>query len=147
MKYSDKLLDPRWQKKRLEVLQRDDFTCMMCRDKKTTLHVHHFCYAASGNPWDSDLDDLITYCECCHCLVTHLHLEQKDDFIIYAVKKTLENSSVLMCLTAFNEDRGITIYEYKNKNIRLESVLTFKMVDILADIVNRYRKINPNTNG
>lgn len=64
MKYSDKLRDPRWQRKRLEAMQRDDFTCQACRSKTQTLNVHHFRY--NGNPWDAALADLETLCETCH---------------------------------------------------------------------------------
>ena len=39
--YSQKLRDPKWQKKRLEVLQRDEFCCQLCNDKETELHIHH----------------------------------------------------------------------------------------------------------
>ncbi len=64
MKYSEKLKDPRWQRKRLEVLSRDDFTCLCCGDSSSTLNVHHKQY--SGNPWDAPLDALETLCHACH---------------------------------------------------------------------------------
>ena len=64
--YGDKLLDPRWQKKRLEILTDANFTCTYCADKESTLHVHHFCYTANGNPWDSPNDALICLCKKCH---------------------------------------------------------------------------------
>ncbi|MGC4244537.1 MAG: hypothetical protein QM686_20380 [Herbaspirillum sp.] len=63
--YADKLKDPRWQKKRLEVMQRDHFTCQDCGDKETTLNVHHLTYNGS-NPWDTDINQLVTLCESCH---------------------------------------------------------------------------------
>lgn len=66
--YSEKLKDPRWQKMRLQVLERDEWTCRFCGDKTKTLHVHHFCYAKSGNPWDVEDHALITLCEDCHHL-------------------------------------------------------------------------------
>lgn len=65
--YSEKLKDPRWQKKRLEVLNRDSFSCQWCGDTHSTLHVHH-TYYEKCNPWESDNDCLITICEDCHCL-------------------------------------------------------------------------------
>jgi len=65
MKYSDKLKDPRWQKKRLKILERDDWTCQCCGDKSSTLHVHHLKYSP-GNPWDINENYLITLCEDCH---------------------------------------------------------------------------------
>ncbi len=41
MKYSEKLKDPRWQKKRLEIFQRDEFHCQQCGDGENTLCVHY----------------------------------------------------------------------------------------------------------
>jgi formate-dependent nitrite reductase cytochrome c552 subunit len=63
--YLEKLKDPRWQKKRLEVFERDNFTCTVCGNSKSTLHVHHIFYRSS-NPWESDIDDLLSMCEGCH---------------------------------------------------------------------------------
>ena len=64
--YSDLFKDPRWQKKRLEILQRDNFKCRSCKDDLSTLHVHHLCYDYKIDPWDYKNDDLITLCETCH---------------------------------------------------------------------------------
>lgn len=64
MKYSDKLRDPRWQKKRLEVMERDSFTCLACGDSKSTLNVHHKEY--HGDPWNAPMGSLETLCESCH---------------------------------------------------------------------------------
>jgi hypothetical protein len=52
MDYSQKLKDPRWQKKRLEILERDGWKCMACGDKEKTLHVHHIFYLPGKEPWD-----------------------------------------------------------------------------------------------
>lgn len=71
MKYSEKLKDPRWQRKRLEILQRDDWACQCCRDKASTLQVHHKQY--HGNPWDAPDDSLETLCEECHANRTSLN--------------------------------------------------------------------------
>jgi hypothetical protein len=65
-KYSDKLKDPRWQKKRLEILQRDNWECQRCEDKKSTLHVHHRRYIPGRDPWDYPEETLVTLCEDCH---------------------------------------------------------------------------------
>lgn len=72
--YSDKLLDPRWQRKRLEVLSRDNFTCTLCGDTETTLAVHHKEY--SGAPWDVGLDKLKTVCSHCHSSIHFLEKTQ-----------------------------------------------------------------------
>lgn len=64
--YSDKLKDPRWQKKRLEILQRDNFTCRICHDERSQLNVHHIIYNKNKDPWDYDNNILITLCNDCH---------------------------------------------------------------------------------
>jgi 5-methylcytosine-specific restriction endonuclease McrA len=64
--YAEKLKDPRWQKKRLEILQRDNFTCRACEDSSKMLHVHHVFYEKGNDPWDYQNNDLITLCEDCH---------------------------------------------------------------------------------
>lgn len=66
--YQQKLLDPRWQKKRLQVLERDHFTCQCCGAKHKTLHVHHYCYT-TPNPWDEPEDNLVTLCDECHSTI------------------------------------------------------------------------------
>lgn len=65
MTYSEKLKDPRWQKKRLEVMCRDEFTCRDCGDKDNTLHVHHCAYAGR-EPWAIPMNALLTLCLDCH---------------------------------------------------------------------------------
>jgi hypothetical protein len=62
--YSEKLKDPRWQKKRLKIFERDNWTCQTCNSKENTLHCHHEKY--SGEPWEISDEFLITTCEICH---------------------------------------------------------------------------------
>jgi len=66
MDYTDKLKDPRWQKKRLKILERDKWECKRCYNAESILHVHHRVYKKAKNPWDYTNDDLITLCEDCH---------------------------------------------------------------------------------
>jgi hypothetical protein len=63
--YSEKLRDPRWQRKRLAVMERDNFTCRDCSATDQPLHVHH-CYYAKGGPWDTEDQLLLTLCADCH---------------------------------------------------------------------------------
>lgn len=86
MTYLEKLQHPKWQKKRLEVLSRDNFTCKFCSDKESTLHVHHYKY--NGNPWDANLDDLETLCCDCHALAEWAKKEELQ--ITYPLNKRLQ---------------------------------------------------------
>jgi hypothetical protein len=65
MTYSEKLKDPRWQKERLKIMERDGFRCWDCKSHTKTLHVHHSFYE-SANPWETHSDFLLTLCEDCH---------------------------------------------------------------------------------
>jgi len=64
--YGELLNDPRWQRKRLEIMQRDDFSCQLCGDTQTELQIHHKKYITGKNPWEYDAKELITLCVNCH---------------------------------------------------------------------------------
>ena len=64
--YSKLLKNPRWQKKRLKVMERDKFMCALCKSKVKTLNVHHKHYERGKKPWEYEDDNLITLCQNCH---------------------------------------------------------------------------------
>ena len=64
--YFEKLKDPRWQKKRLEIMERAEFKCEWCGDEEKTLNVHHKFYRKGADPWDYPDHALTTLCEECH---------------------------------------------------------------------------------
>jgi len=66
MDYKEKLKDPRWQRKRLEIMQRDKFTCQICKATDNSLQVHHRHYLTGREPWDYTNELLITLCFVCH---------------------------------------------------------------------------------
>lgn len=63
--YLELLRDPRWQRKRLEIFERDGFICLECGADDKTLHVHHLFYG-QGGPWMTPEFALRTLCEECH---------------------------------------------------------------------------------
>lgn len=66
MNYFEKLQDPRWQRKRLAIFERDEWKCQLCGDTETQLHAHHKTYRSYADPWDYPDEELITYCKDCH---------------------------------------------------------------------------------
>lgn len=74
-KYSEKLKDPRWQKKRLEIFERDNWACQICYDTKSTLAVHHRRYLPVTEPWDYPDELLVTLCENCHSMEREMRPE------------------------------------------------------------------------
>lgn len=102
--YADLLKDPRWQKKRLKIFQRDDFTCQMCKSKENTLAVHHKKYIKGKLPWEYDGKDLITFCEDCHDFVSNHGVEDTHHLIS---KQKIDSSTFYI----FAWPWDITIYE------------------------------------
>lgn len=74
-KYQEQLKNPQWQKKRLEIFQRDNFTCQICLDTEETLQVHHKSYDAGKKAWEYGNDRLVTLCETCHSELT-IHIKK-----------------------------------------------------------------------
>lgn len=70
--YWELLRDPRWQRKRLEVMQRDEFACRQCGDKTSTLNVHHTHYVKGRAPWEYENESLKTLCESCHSRISEI---------------------------------------------------------------------------
>lgn len=70
MTYAEKLSHPKWQQKRLKILERDEWRCVHCGDSDSSLEVHHHSYRWNADPWDYDDSNLITLCHECHSLVT-----------------------------------------------------------------------------
>ena len=83
MNYSEQLKSPMWQKKRLEIMQRDNFTCQNCGDENRQLQVHHKHYIYGNNVWEYDEDELVTLCSDCHEGITLLKKEVKEKIDTY----------------------------------------------------------------
>ncbi len=84
--YMQKLRDPRWQKKRLEIMQRDNFICQRCYDGEITLNVHHNLYRSGYEPWDYPNETLVTLCEECHRDET-LHRRDEEELLLLALRQ------------------------------------------------------------
>lgn len=87
--YHEKLKSPLWQKKRLSILERDEFHCQSCMDGENTLHVHHCYYEHGKEPWEYPDSSLITLCEQCHINETTDLKKSKDRLIEIMSKRGL----------------------------------------------------------
>jgi hypothetical protein len=95
MGYAELLSDPRWQRKRLEIMERDKWTCQSCGDTESTLTAHHKSYRNKdgkfADPWDYTESHLITLCEECH---------SKEESRLKELQKTLYFDIRAMCENA-----------------------------------------------
>ena len=69
MNYKEQLKHPLWQRKRLEIFNRDNFTCQKCNATDKELQVHHLSYSKLA--WEVSNEQLITLCFECHKGVEH----------------------------------------------------------------------------
>jgi 5-methylcytosine-specific restriction endonuclease McrA len=94
MTYSEKLRDPRWQRKRLEILQRDNWACLSCGTKTKSLQVHHVAYRKI-EPWDYPDDLYQTLCEDCHKLRGQITDKIVDDLRVDLKEVTTDRLEVV----------------------------------------------------
>ncbi len=66
LNYGEQLKHPLWQRKRLEVFEKFNFTCFACDGKEKTLHAHHKSYIKGRQAWDYEVDNFEALCEDCH---------------------------------------------------------------------------------
>jgi hypothetical protein len=133
--YAEKLKDPRWQRKRLEILERDIWMCSNCGDNEKTLHVHHRLYDKKySDPWDYPSELLITLCEDCH------KSESQEDWD--RVMKTLEAA---LKKNFFANDIDHIAYGFENYTLpHLSSVgassieFALSNEEISTELVTRY---------
>tara|TARA_R110000868_G_scaffold377110_1_gene642389 strand:- start:42 stop:581 length:540 start_codon:yes stop_codon:yes gene_type:complete len=64
--FASKYRDPRWQKRRLEIMSNAGFACEECLNKAATLNVHHKFYKKGASPWEYNDSELMCLCEICH---------------------------------------------------------------------------------
>jgi len=135
--YSEKLKSPKWQKRRLEILQRDEFTCMCCGGNEDTLNVHHTYYEKGKNPWDYPVESLQTLCEGCHKWTEDSRLEimKKLNFEvpILAIKNILSHDvfSASDYGTAVSHPCAETAILYANRVIEhMSSIISDKLAEL-----------------
>jgi len=66
MTYAEQLKHPKWQRKRLTLLDAAGWTCQLCSATESTLHVHHKRYVKGRRAWEYEDRELMVLCEACH---------------------------------------------------------------------------------
>ena len=141
-------LDPRWQKKRLEILERDEWSCRKCKDNTSTLHVHHRYYQKEFKPWEYFNSSLITLCDKCHKHETD-HLEHYAELLKKAVCETFFSDDIITIAEGLRDHKlnckseiaagviefalknqeiceAITELFYEDQNIRIKEMMCLK---------------------
>lgn len=126
------LRDPKWQRLRLKIMERDDFQCTFCGDRTTTLNVHHKYYDKGKNPWEYPEESLLTLCEHCHKSET-IDLNKYSKAFIDAFKRSPFVSDDLRKLTQGLRELTISpnsnsfcvsrAYAYAFRNLKAQEIL------------------------
>lgn len=147
MNYRDKLKDPRWQRKRLEVLQRDSFTCCHCGDDKTELHIHHLKY--SGDPWEAKMEDMITVCVHCHNMEELLKKHAPGSKVIKVMRRKNIDPSVVSMAAFVNynipdlEEKNkpaVIFCDFRNYIYTYEFVISLKALKEVVEMCELHKK-------
>lgn len=116
MTYVEKLKSPKWQKKRLDILNRDRFTCTACSSDSKTLHVHHKYYLKGYEPWDYPDHVYQTMCEDCHQKEESLKNDAKNDIYQSFLRIGLNNSDIIKVAFDISTLPFITNYREKQED-------------------------------
>lgn len=122
--YGALLKDPRWQRRRLEVFDRDNFTCCLCGDDKNEVQVHHLKY--EGNPWDVDMVHLRTLCVLCHEISHELH-----DFAITKVVQKIFPEYGCYSFFAYTDKEVVLLYKFPALKPVIITTIPYFMLDII----------------
>lgn len=129
--YQKLLTHPKWQKKRLEIMQRDNWECKKCKDQETTLHVHHLKYYVGMKPWEYDNKDLVTLCEHCHMEIENI--KKFEEVVLF------ENISIFKHVSFNSQYKRIVIVRYNGKcniliyddNNNIAEGIPFRRIDVI----------------
>jgi len=108
--YFEKYKDPRWQKIRLKVLERDEWVCKKCYDPDSTLHIHHRYYLKNKEPWEYPLESLITLCEECHNYEKELRLGYEKS-LLFALREKFLAEDISELAIGFHEMELLSMSE------------------------------------
>lgn len=138
MTYKDKLQDPRWQKKRLQVLERDNFACKLCGNTKLRLDVHHHLYENGKDPWDYSDDVLDTYCKKCHSFVEFLRKILPALSVVRTFyKDTGGDIDVIYAICMEKKKVHLALFNYySEKNIELITHIPSSVIQLVSSLSN-----------
>lgn len=130
--YSELLKSPKWQKKRLEILSRDEFKCKCCGDDETQLQIHHLEY--KGKPWEVHSSKLVTLCADCHSVISEFKIDYKQIKHVTSLKSDKD----LKVLNLIYNNKGVHFFLI-NKNKVVSSVFFKKDSDAIKLIKSMFK--------
>lgn len=106
--YWQKLQDPRWQKKRLEVLEAAGWKCSCCLAADKRLEVHHPYYISGREPWEYDTANLQCLCYECH-EETKVFSKYPFSFEVFAVAENDSGCGFMNTVSAYANKNNLQV--------------------------------------
>ncbi len=108
-KWSEQYKDPRWQKKRLEILERDEWRCQWCHSEEKQLNVHHNYYKDNAKVWEYGGIVLTTLCHECHERAHRVveNMFRHKHFYMNLIDAGLKVSEITFISNSVASDRGV----------------------------------------
>ncbi len=121
MSYAEDLKSVEWQKKRLSILTRDNWTCQLCKDKDTQFHIHHQFYLKDKKAWEYEDADLITYCKHCHALVEIIKSIKEIQAVLQVLKYTRNKETVIYAIVTDIQNQTLCcLFNYDERDNSIE---------------------------
>jgi len=135
--YYEMLKHPKWQKKRLEILEREDFSCAWCEnDKDNQLHVHHMFYDNDMKLWEYPDHTMVCLCSVCH-KAAH-DLKKRLEYIVADSLEGIHNYSMLIGIMAEMQKDIDGMYNYGIKDYG--EVLGASMYRLWSKVGNKTKR-------
>lgn len=142
--YSELLRNPLWQKKRLEILERESFTCQLCSDKETELHIHHKKYIRGKLPWEYENDNFQVLCKHCHGVISKFNLKE---YIPIVASKVFKPYLGCIIVTTIFEDLFFNVLSlsidryYPDGKIENIIIIEDGQVESMAELFQQAKKL------
>lgn len=114
-KYAEILKNPQWQKMRLQIMKRDNFTCRFCGNNQRELQVHHTLYYKGFKPWEYPERYYITLCSTCHNKETSHRWTADKELSAALAQIGLSFSDIALLKDAIFEERAEIIAYLRDK--------------------------------
>lgn len=136
-RYQKQLADPKWQRKRLEILQRDNFKCTLCDDDTVELHVHHKKYERGKKAHEYEDSNFTSVCAHCHQLLTYYKIDLDTSGMI-----AFRSSSEKMYLIFQKEEQrlNILIYNFTDDTFYQSSSFFEAHIEYLLKFLNKIKE-------
>jgi hypothetical protein len=139
--YKEQLLHPLWQRKRLQIMQRDDFTCQSCYDRETTLNVHHKHYNKGAMAWEYEDHELVTLCKACHEVMHDNQNLRKQVFAKLPVDGPGNETEAICLIAGWSFDWSCEIEQSDHYTLDAHSFLLGQIAALISNAVG-YRVVD-----